>query len=240
MSLKNKVAVITGASSGIGKQITLCLAEQGMRIHLLGRNESALEEVAEIARKTSPQTTYYKVDLALTSDIQMVCSCLRREISHIDVLVHSAGIISLGPLGSASVDDFDRQYQVNVRAPFVLTRELLPMLKSRQGQVVFINSSAGLNASANNGQYAATKFALKAIADSFRQEINADGVRVISIYPGRTASPMQAAICEMKGGNYSPERLIQPADVAAIILTTLTLPRSAEVTDINVRPFIKS
>lgn len=238
-NIKNKVAVVTGAGSGIGKQIALCLAENGMRIFLLGRNTSALEAVAMTARKISSQATCCSVDLTLESDVRLAYDCLCREVSHIDVLVHSAGIISIGPLESAHVSDFDKQYQINVRAPFVLTQALLPLLKARQGQVVFINSSAGLTASANFGQYAATKFALKAIADSFRQEVNVEGIRVLSVYPGRTASPMQAAIFKMEKREYRPEILMQPSDVAAVVLSALKLPRSAEITDIHVRPLIK-
>lgn len=240
MSLRDKVAVVTGAGSGIGKQIALSLAENGMRIFLLGRTASALEAVAAAARKTSSQATCCSVDLTLGSDVRRVCDCLHREVSHVDVLVHSAGIISFGPIESALVADFDKQYQINVRAPFVLTQALLPKLKVCQGQVVFINSSAGLNAGANTGQYAATKFALKAIADSFRQEVNAYGIRVLSVFPGRTASPMQASVFKMEGRAYRPELLMQPADVAAVVLTALTLPRSAEITDIHVRPLVKS
>jgi NADP-dependent 3-hydroxy acid dehydrogenase YdfG len=240
ISLRDKIAVVTGAGSGIGKQIALCLAEKSMRLLLLGRNIGALEAVAEMARKTAPQVTSCNVDLLLESDIRRVCDDMRRDVSRVDVLIHSAGIISLGPLSSAPIQDFDKQYQVNVRAPFVLTQALLPMLKINQGQVVFINSSAGVNAAANTGQYAATKFALKAIADSLRQEVNADGIRVVSVYPGCTASPMQAAIFKMEGREYHPELLMQPLDVATVVLTALTLHRSAEVTDIHVRPLIKS
>jgi NADP-dependent 3-hydroxy acid dehydrogenase YdfG len=238
-SVKDHVAVITGASSGIGKQIALCLAAAGMRTCLLGRNLTALETVAAEAEKTSPQTKCYKIDLSVESDILQVCDHVQHDFGFVDILVHSAGIISFGSLASAPIADFDRQYQVNVRAPVILTQALLPMLRSRKGQIVFINSSAGLSASPNTGHYAATKFALKAIADSFRQEVNAEGLRVLSVYPGRTASPMQAAIFKMEGKAYRPELLIQPADVAALILTAIALPRSAEVTDINVRPLTK-
>ena len=239
-SLKDNTAVITGASSGIGRQIAISLAAAGMRLALLGRNEEALEKVAARARETSPQVGCYPVDLTSESAIRQVEDALRRGFAHIDVLIHSAGIIVLGALASASAADFDRQYQVNVRAPFLLTQTLLPMLRPRRGQIVFINSSAGLNAAATNGQYAATKFALKAIADSFRHALNADGIRVLSIYPGRTASPMQAAIYKSEGRRYHPERLMQPDDVAEIVVNALSLPCSAEITDIHVRPLIKS
>ncbi|WP_319502719.1 SDR family NAD(P)-dependent oxidoreductase [uncultured Draconibacterium sp.] len=238
--MQKKVAVITGASSGIGKQITLRLANESMELFLLGRNIMALEEVAKSARKTSPMVTCCKVDLSVNSDLKSTIDYLTKEIDYIDVLVHSAGIISIGHLENSPVEDFDRQYRINVRAPFILTQALTPMLKKRKGQVVFINSSAGLTSGANFSQYSATKFALKAIADSFRQEINPFGVRVLSIYPGRTASPMQVDIFKKEGRTYSPNLLLQPSDIAEITLSSLKLPRTAEVTDINIRPQVKS
>jgi NADP-dependent 3-hydroxy acid dehydrogenase YdfG len=113
------------------------------------------------------------------------------------------------------------------------------MLKSSRGQIVFINSSVGLVARANVGQYAATKHALKAVADSLREEVNTDGVRILSVFPGRTATPMQTAVHEMEGRPYQPEHFIQPEDIADVVINALVLPRTAEVTDINIRPLIK-
>jgi NADP-dependent 3-hydroxy acid dehydrogenase YdfG len=158
----------------------------------------------------------------------------------VDVLVHGAGLWSRGEIASAPVTDLDRQYAVNVRAPYLLTQALLPALRARQGQIVFINSTAGLSASAGVAQYAATKHALKAIADGLRQEVNADGVRVVSLFAGRTASPLQARVHAVEGKPYIPERLMQPEDVASVVLDALTLPRTAEVTDVMVRPMLKT
>ena len=239
-SFKDQIAVITGASSGIGKSVALGLAAKGLKLCLLGRKLETLEAVAEVARKTLSRVDCYQVDLAIDQDIRNLTERLQQDLSYIDLLVHSAGVISLGRLESAPVEDFDWQYQINVRAPYALTQALLPMLRSRRGQIVFINSSAGLNAGANMGQYSATKHALKAIADSFRQEVNAEGLRVLSVYPGRTAGPMQAAVFKMEGRDYHPELLMQPEDVAAMVIKALSLPRSIEVTEINVRPLIKS
>jgi NADP-dependent 3-hydroxy acid dehydrogenase YdfG len=98
----------------------------------------------------------------------------------------------------------------------------------------------GLNAVAHIGQYAATKHALRAVADSLRAEVNPAGVRVLSVFLGRTATPMQATVHQMEGRAYRPELLIQPQDVATLVLNTLSLPRTAEVTDIHLRPMIKS
>ena len=114
------------------------------------------------------------------------------------------------------------------------------MLKVRPGQIVFINSTVGLQARAGVSQYAATKHALNAIANSLREEVNADGIRVLSVFPGNTATPLQEIICQIEGRLYQPEILIQPEDIAAVVVNTLRLPRSAEVMDVRVRPLVKS
>jgi len=237
----NQIAVVTGASSGIGKAIALELAAQGAILCLVGRELETLEAVAKRAEKTESQIRCYQADLTLDEDIRKLTTSLQQDFAYIDLLIHSAGVISLGPFHTAPVEEFDRQHRVNVRAPYLLTQALLPALRSRRGQIVFINSSAGLmNARANLGQYAATKHALKAIADSLRDEVNAEGLRVLSVYPGRTASPMQATIHAWEGKVYSPEDLMQPEDVAAVVVNALSLSQSAEVTDISVRPLSKS
>ena len=236
---KNRIAVVTGASSGIGKLIASSLAERGASVCLLGRHREKLDAV--IATMLLPSSTKrgYEVDLSVDKDILDVTEKIKRDFGQIDMLVHSAGDFSMGEVAHAHIEDFDRLYRVNVRAPYLLTQILLPLLKESKGQVVFINSTAGLNARAKVSQYAATKHALKAIADSLREEVNADGVRVLSVYPGRTATPMQAAVHELEGKAYRPELFMRPEDVAAMVVSALGLPRSAEVTDIMVRPFVK-
>jgi short-subunit dehydrogenase len=234
-----QVALVTGGSSGVGRAIALSLAAQGAELCLVGRNRERLEEVATYARTTSPRVLSHRADLILDEEIQQLVARVQRDFAQIDILVHSAGIITFGEVETAAVADFDQQYRINIRAPYVLTQALLPGLKARQGQIVFINSSVALNARASVGQYAATKHALKAMADSLRDEVNAAGVRVLSVFLGRTASPMQVAVHAMEGKAYHPERLIQPPDVAAVVLNALSLPPSAEVTDIHIRPLMK-
>jgi NAD(P)-dependent dehydrogenase (short-subunit alcohol dehydrogenase family) len=141
----------------------------------------------------------------------------------------------------ASIEDLDLQFAVNVRGPYLLTQRLLPLLAVPGGQIVFINSSVGLAArQAQLGQYSATKHALKAITDSLREELNPKGIRVLSVYLGRTATPMQEAIFREEGKPYHPELLLQPEDVASVVVHALTLPSTAEVTDISMRPMSKS
>ncbi len=235
----DQVAVVTGASSGVGKAIACGLAVGGMALCLVGRDRGRLEAAAAAARDAGSPVRYYIADLARDEDLRGLVERLQQECPSIDVLVHSAGVISLGCLEQAPVEELDRQYRVNVRAPYALTQSLLPMIRARRGQIVLINSTAGLHARGRVGQYAATKHALKGMADSLREEVNSDGVRVLSIFLGRTASPMQAAVHRLEGNVYRPEQLVQPEDIAAMVLSALGLPRSAEVTEISIRPMHK-
>lgn len=239
MILADQVALVTGAGSGIGKAIALALAAQGARLWLTGRVPQKLEAVAELARGTAAEVCCIQADLERDDEIMNAAVRLRQDSGRLDLLIHCAGYIAMGPLDSAAIAELDRHYRINIRAPYLLTQTMLPLLRAQKGQVVFVNSSAGLTASPNLSQYAASKHALRAIADCLRQEVNSAGIRVLSVYPGRTASPMQAAIHAIEGKNYEPDNLMQPEDVATVVVNALTLPRSAEVTDIHIRPFLK-
>ncbi len=231
--LTNQIAVVTGASSGIGKAIALALGAQGATLCLLGRNVNALPIAA-------PQVAKFMVDLAEETQIHEVVAAVQQEFGAVDILVHSAGMFVAHRLEAGAPAEFDLQYRVNVRAPYLLTQAFLPMLLKRRGQIVFINSSVVRHVPrAGISQYAATKAALKAVADSLRNEVNPAGVRVLSAFVGRTATPMQAAIHKAEGKEYRPERLLQPEDVASVVINALRLPRTAEVTDIDIRPMQK-
>lgn len=239
-SLKNQIAVVTGASSGIGKSIALELAKKGVGLCLLGRDLSSLEEVAHIAEQSTRRVHCYSVDITIDQEIADFSKSFSAEFNAVDILVHSAGVISIVPLEYAPVEGFDLQYKTNVRGPCRLTQILLPLLKLQQGQVIFINSRAVfLSARPGFGQYTATKLALKAIADSFRQEVKGYGIRVLSVYPGRTASSMQKTVYKSEGKTYQPELLMQPDDIAATIVSAICLPRTAEVTDITLAPLFE-
>ena len=230
-----KQIVITGASSGIGEAIAHSLANSETSLHLLGRSEDRLQEVARAVKDAGGQAVIHQVNLAEDNPLEEVAATLN-ELGGIGALVHSAGAISLASVAETSAEDLDKQYRVNLRAPYLLTQKLLPSLKQAQGQIVFINSGAGLNAKANWSSYAVTKHGLKALADSLRAEVKLDGVRVVSIYPGRVASPMQERVHEFEGKAYDPETFVQPEDVAQQVASVLSLPATAEVTDLSIRP----
>jgi len=234
-----RVAVVTGAGSGVGRAIAIALAREGVELCLLGRDSTKLAATAAVARPFS-SVTEFQLDLTVEEAFQPLVQHLEEGPGRLDVLIHCAGVIQQSPMERASIADLDFQYATNVRAPYAATQRLLPLLMAARGQIVFINSSVGLNARRPEiGQYAATKHALKAIADSLREEVNPKGIRVLSVYLGRTATPMQEAICRQEGRAYHPEHLLQPEDVASVVLHALTLPSTAEVTDISIRPMAR-
>lgn len=237
--LAGRLAIVTGASRGIGEAIALALAASGARLCLVGRDEDTLRRVAHTAPAAQGQHQCYPADLADDADVDRLATALQRDLDAVDVLVHAAGLLHRASFGQALPAHFDAQYRTNVRAPFVLSQRLLAQLQAAQGQVVFVNSSAGLTAHGNVGQYAATKHALKAVADSLREEVNPAGVRVLSLFLGRTATRMQAELHAQQGRAYEPGALIQPQDVASLTVQVLSMPRTVEVTDITLRPMRK-
>jgi len=234
MSLNEAVALVAGASGDIGRAIAFDLLGAGAEVFMLGRSMARLvqppppedfrENCRLIVADLTDDDAIARVNIAMLSR------------SRLDVLVLSTGTYER----SNEPAVFGRQIAANVVGPYALLQRLLPLLIKAKGQVVFIDSTQALRAAAGLGQYAATKHAVKAVADSLRDEVNANGVRVLSLFLGRTASERQRAIFAAEGRPYPPERLMQPADVAELVLSLLRLPRTSEVTDIVLRPMQKT
>jgi NADP-dependent 3-hydroxy acid dehydrogenase YdfG len=226
------IALVTGATSAIGAAISFALADGGVRVLASGRNRDKLSHVAA-AREGMIDTVV--ADLTNPDGIETVQTVASR-CGRLDVLVLGSGIYER----SCDPDILMRQFAANVHGPYALLQAVLPLLISAKGLIVFINSTQGRAASPGVGQYAATQHAMRAIADSTRAEINSQGVRVTTLFLGRTASERQAAIFTMEERPYFPERLIQPEDVASLVVSLVNLPRTSEVTDVSVRPQLKS
>jgi NADP-dependent 3-hydroxy acid dehydrogenase YdfG len=230
---KDRVAVVTGASSGIGRAIAIALGHEGSTVCLVGRDRGALEVTAA---RSGASAAPFPADLEHDVEIAALAGRIRREVDRVDVLVHAAGVLLPSATADADVKDLDAQYRVNVRAPWALTQGLLPMLRATSGQIVFLNATVDGAAAQGLGQYAASKHALRGIADALREELGADGVRVLSVAVGPTATPLRQTLHARDGRAWRPERLIQPEDVARVVVHALTLPRTVEMTDVTLRP----
>jgi len=226
------VALVAGASSDIGKAITLGLVRAGAYVFALGRNNTKLTQVAADNKETIIPVV---ADLTRGADIVAVRDRLSQR-GRLDILVLGSGIYER----SSDPDALVRQLAANVQGPYALLEAMLPLLVSSKGLVVFINSTQGLAASPGVGHFAATQHAMRALADSLRQEFNPKGIRMTSVFLGRTATARQAAIFSMEQRPYKPEVLIQPEDVANVIVYLAKLPQTSEITEITMRPCLKS
>jgi NAD(P)-dependent dehydrogenase (short-subunit alcohol dehydrogenase family) len=234
VTLKDAVALVAGASGDIGRAIAFGLLGAGAEVFMLGRSLARLA-APPLPENFRDRCHFLAADLTDNDAITRI----NAEISskrRLDVLVLSSGIYER----SHEPAVFLHQIAANLFGPYALLQQALPLLIAAQGQVVFVNSSQALKATAGLGQYAATKHAMKAVADSLRDEVNPHGVRVMSLYLGRTAGERQRAIFAAEGRPYPPERLSQPADVAGLVLSLLRLPRTSEVTDVVMRPLQKT
>ncbi|MGW1939561.1 SDR family oxidoreductase [Streptomyces goshikiensis] len=218
------LALITGASRGIGAAIASALAPSH-NLLLGGRDDALLRDRAARlphARPLAAELTDHAAMAAVVAGIE-----------HLDLLVHSAGVATLGPVARTPAQVWRDTLEVNVIAVAELTRLLLPALRAARGQVVLINSSVGLDAYPNCGSYAASKFAQRAFADALRAE--EPGLRVTTVYPGRVATDMQRSIRAQEGAEYVAEHYLRPESVAAAVLTAVTATQEAHVQDISIR-----
>ncbi len=235
---KRHLSVVTGATSGIGRAVAQELVAHGHELLVVSRGGEGLAALERELRAVAGPGALTSVvaDLADDTAAAAVAAAVRHDGRRVGVVVHSAGVVGLGPLEEGVLGAYDRQMAVNTRAPLALTVALLPYLADGTAQIVFVNSGAGLRANANWGAYAASKHALRALADSLRDELRPRGIRVASLFPGRTDSPMQREVHASEGKPYDASKLLAPGDVASVLRTVLELPPSAEVGDVTIRP----
>ena len=225
--------LITGAGSGIGAAVAQALHQRGDELWLLVRSE-------ERAHQLSPAFPHAHLLVADLTDPARLEDVVHDAVfpMELDTLLHIAGVVDLNLVADLPVEQIRQQVDVNLVAPMVLTRLMLPALRARRGLVLIANSSAGMSAGANWSAYAASKFGVRAFADSLRAEEAEHGLRVTTVYPSRTATPMQAKVHEQEGGDYDPSRWIQPDTVARSILHVIDLPGDATIPEITIRPVV--
>jgi NAD(P)-dependent dehydrogenase (short-subunit alcohol dehydrogenase family) len=192
-SLEGKVAIVTGASSGIGFAIAEAMSEAGAKVVLVGRDEERLHRCAERCREHRVAA----VDLIEDDAPARIVTETLSAFGAVDSIVHSAGIFWPKPLAEAPLEDFDMQWRVNVRAPYALTRAALPHLR-RDSSVTFVSSIAGQVAFPNSAAYCATKGAIEQLTKALAVELSPMGVRVNAIAPGNIRTPMNEELLKSK------------------------------------------
>lgn len=231
-------ALVTGATSGIGRAIALALATQSARVLAVGRD---VQRTTSIQQELDSCAEGQLAVAGELTDSRFLASLAERASEwakgKLSLLVLCAGHHEPATVEMTSAASFDAAIATNLRAPFLLTAGLLPALRAASGMVVVVNSSVVNQPRAGVAAYAASKAGLRAFADCLRAEVSGDGIRVMSIFPGRTATPMQRDRYEREGLPYVPERLMQPSDVAAAVVGAYR--SCVEITDLHLRPLHK-
>ena len=228
------LAVVTGASSGIGRALAAMLGARGLRVWLVGRDVDRLEAAAREVDAAGGRASVVRADLTVDGDVAAVVDAVCAETDGLDVLVHAAGVAVADAGPSPTVGELAAHHAVNATAPAQLTAGLRSLVVARRGLVIVVNSVAGLRDAPGFHAYAGSKHAARAWADLLRAELAGHGVRVCSLYPTQVATPMQEAICVARGAPYEPDPLLQPEDLVAIVGFVLDHP-GFEVTDLSVR-----
>lgn len=217
-------AMITGASRGLGAAIAAALAPTHTLL-LAGRPSAELDAVA--ARLDA---TTWPLDLTDPDSIPAAVE----PIDELDVLIHNAGVAYPGRVAESTVDEWSATMAVNVIGAVALTLALLPALRAADGQVVFVNSGSGINASPGLASYSASKFALRAFANSLRAD--EPGLRVTTVFPGRIDTDMQRGLVDYEGGDYDPARFLAPETVARVVADAVATPPDGDIHEVVIRP----
>lgn len=228
MSPDKKWAVVTGAGRGIGRAIALALANEGYGLLLIARSEDQLRAVSKRIRDGGGQAAYLGLDLSASQAIEESGSFFNPYSDKIALVVHNAGIAKVGAIAHMKPEEWQVVQDVNVRAPFLLTQKLLPLMAG-SSQFIFINSVAGKQSFAEWGAYCASKAALKALADTLRAEVQGQGIRVTSIFPAAVDTPLQDTLPY----DWDRSKMMRDEDVARAVLYCARQPDTVHINEID-------
>lgn len=232
--LARRVALVTGASRGIGLATSRALAAAGARVAMLARSADLL---AERAAEIGGNAAAFPCDVADAEAVRRAMADVKLELGDPEILVNNAGIFQPRPIEAMTPDDFARTVQVNLVAPFVVVHALLPAMRARgAGHIVTIGSVADRTALPGNGAYAATKYGLRALHEVMRMELRGTGVRTTLVSPGPTDTPIWDEVDTGSGAKRSfPSRsaMMPPDGVASAVLYAVTQPAEVNVDELR-------
>jgi NADP-dependent 3-hydroxy acid dehydrogenase YdfG len=242
--LTGKTALVTGASSGIGRSTAFALAAAGARVALVARRAERLKELAAQIEAGGGQALACPADVTDEAEATRVVEDATARFGGLDILVNAAGMTQTGKVENGNLADWRYTFELNFWAGLYLSRAAIPALKAGGGDIVNISSTAGRRpVGATFGPYAASKFALTAFTESLRAEVTLAGIRVSIIEPGATATEVHEAIKDEKVRETTRQHLhkdgaLQPEDVAAAIVFVVSLPPRVNVSQLMIRPSV--
>ena len=231
-SIEGKVAIVTGAGRGIGKAVSVSLAKAGCRVVLAARTREQIEAVQKKILSQGGDALAIPTDLTVDEDIQRLVEESQAKWGAADILINNAGWGKRAPVVGASLTDWDQTFRLNLRAPMVLAKALLPnMIAKREGAVINIGSISGKTGEANGAAYSASKFGLIGFTQSLYEEVREHSIKVAVILPGFVDTPLIPPNRQL-----DRSKMIQADDIAQTVLFVLTSPATCCPVEITVRP----
>jgi len=232
-ALNGKTALITGGGKGLGRAMAIALAAEGVNLLLISRTLSDIEKVAAEAKTINPaiRVEVAAADVSNLEEVQTALQHLTAESKRVDILINNAGILKTGGFLDLPISDWEKVIQVNVFGTLYLVHEILPlMIEQGVGDIINIASTAGLKGAANLSAYGASKAAVINLTESLMQEVRKKGIRVTTVNPSTIATDMTLD-ANFTDGN--PERVLQPEDLAFLVVNNLKLPNRAFVKEVG-------
>ena len=242
-NVENKVIIITGASSGIGEETAKLLAQNGAKVVLSARREDRLKKLADVIGENA---AYLPSDVSRLEDMKTVVSLAKQRFGHVDALFANAGIMPVSSMSQLAVGEWDAMIDINIRGVLYAMAAVLPeFIAQRSGHVIATSSVAGTRPVPGNAVYCGTKYFVKAMMESFRQETIGEGtgIRTTIIYPGAINTELLNTI-NHEGIKSFVEDIykkvgIAPGAVANAVLYAMSQPDNVDVSDLTVRPSIE-
>lgn len=231
MLLQNRVVLVTGAGRGIGRATAIAFARAGAHVALMGKTKKNLLETLKEIKPLGVKTVILPGDVSDEGSVARCVAAAEQQLGPVDVLINNAGIFAIAPIDKCDALVFDRLLDVNLKGPFLMSRAVLPGMKSRRsGHIVNIASTAGKRGFAGGGAYCASKFGVAGLSEAMRYEARAFDVRVTCVFPSTVATDMIAR--GMPGHDLS--KAIQPEDVASAIVAAVSMEGRAMTTSLEI------
>jgi 3-oxoacyl-[acyl-carrier protein] reductase len=231
-SLAGKIVLVTGAGRGIGRAVAINLAEAGCRVILTARTLDQLEQVQQEISTNGGEAVCIAADLTRDEEIDLLVAESSRYREPVDFLINNAGWGKRAPIIKGRREDWDQTLRLNLRAPMILAKALLPpMIAKGNGAVINIGSISGKTGEANGAAYSASKFGLIGFTQSLYEEVREYGIKVAVILPGFVDTPLIPSNRQL-----DRSKMIQPADVAQTVQYVLTSPPTCCPVEITLRP----
>lgn len=232
LSLKDKIALVTGAGKGIGKAIALALASEGAHVGLIARTEKEIKAVAEEITLIGGKSSFATADVSNRTEVEAGVEKIKNELGAIDILINNAGTATFGKFLELEPEVWEQQIRVNLFGVYYATRAVLPsMIERSTGDIINISSTAGRSGSAVTSAYSASKFALFGLGESLMQEVRKHNIRVTTMAPSTVVTDLANSANLVTG---DPERVMHPHDLAELIIAQLKLNRRMLIKDVSI------